>query len=960
MQAERILWATNLSKSHDGRTSQFSNLSIDVPAGAKLALLGRSGVGKSTLLSILAGVTPPDEGSVTLRRGASIAYVSQDLPQVEAENVLEAVMVLASRYTNNEAVRAALRYASVTARVQNELGDDCLQLLADATAHMDETSGAWEMDSYMNAALSRLQVPLDVPLSKLSGGQKRRIAIAAALVAKPDVLLLDEVTNHLSIDAVQFVEEVLADPSVTVLAISHDRWFVDRVCVSGIWELEGKLFRYGAGYDAFLEQKSSSLEREEKLVSDLAKAYRKELEWMKRQPKARGSKSKARIADVLKMQEQLKVRKNRLATAAVKDLRTTTSRLGSDVVHVENVSLKRGDTLILKDFSYRFERGERMGIVGGNGVGKSSFIEMLLGKIAPESGEIHVGETVKFGHFDQEGGDVFQRLSEASRLAMKGGDLTQVRVVDYVRELLAEYGDADATAGGRDRAAELQRDGAHVQTNGAQLERAGANAADDAAGALWVWARQALQLCALAVGRGEAAAAADCAAAAERQLHAAGRGVERPGPQHADDAGGAAGGVRRRAGALLARPLHAGPAGGPPAGVRGRRAGGGGGGQVQRLPGGGAAAAAGRAAGREAGAAAGGRRGGAAAAAAAAREGAAELQGEARARRAGGRDRAAARAPRAAGGRRGRAARRRLRGAGAAQRRAGRRGRRHRAPHRALAGARRARAAPRAPQRAPLWLMFARAVRARVPLVCHRRRARLFDRRRRRAPRARPPRVRRQLRREPPRAAESCRSRPSPARHAPAHQLRVAQRAVFGRALPRRRHRVLLGAHLRAAEVHALARARRAPAAHRRAQRAAVRAVRRHGHRRAVRGAQDVLHRRAPRPRGAVRPVRPRDARPDGLVDVYLLPVQVLRAARHRHHGLEETTAQLSARLPPLRCAAAVLCVHVHQHGAAVDSRGRQFLRSRRHVLLLRHGSHGRQGVVEKVHHAGTDCAVHH
>ncbi|CAN8064340.1 unnamed protein product [Agarophyton chilense] len=441
MQAERILWATNLTKSHDGQTNQFTDLSLDVPTGSKLALLGRSGVGKSTLLSVLAGVTQPDKGSVTLRRGASLAYVSQDLPQLSAENALHAVMMLASRYTNNEAVRAALRYTSITAKSQHSLKGDCLKELADATVKMDQTSGAWEMDSYMNAALSRLQVPLDVPLPQLSGGQKRRIAIAAALVAKPDVLLLDEVTNHLSIDAVQFVEEVLADPLRTVLAISHDRWFVDRVCVSGIWELEGNLFKYGAGYDAFLEEKSKSLQLEQKLVVDLAKAYKKELEWMKRQPKARGSKSKARIGEVLKMQEQLTMRRNRLSTAAVKDLRTTTTRLGTTVVQVENVCLKRGGKTILQDFSYTFERGERMGLVGGNGVGKSSFIDLLLGKIAPESGRIHVGETVSFGHFDQEGEDISRRLAATSKSALEGGDWTQVRVVDYVKELLAEYHD---------------------------------------------------------------------------------------------------------------------------------------------------------------------------------------------------------------------------------------------------------------------------------------------------------------------------------------------------------------------------------------------------------------------------------------------------------------------------------------------------------------------------------------
>lgn len=441
MSADRILWATNLSKSHDGRSVHFKNLSLDLPQGAKLALLGRSGVGKSTLLSVLAGMSAPDEGSVTLRKGATLAYVSQKLPDISAETVLDAVMKLAARCTNSDAVRAALRYASLMTRLQQQQSDSLLlKQLAEATSAMDHTAGAWETESYLNAALTRLEVPLHLPLSSLSGGQKRRVAIAAALVAKPDILLLDEVTNHLSIDAVQFIEQVLSEPATTVLAISHDRFFVDRVCVSGIWELDGELFKYGAGYDAYLESKAQSLQREQKSVADLSKAYKKELEWMRRQPKARGTKSKSRVAEVLKMQQQLSQRKNRLNSAEVKELQTGTSRLGTDVVRVENVTLKRGDKLIVKDLSYTFERGERVGLVGGNGVGKSSFIELLLGHVAPQEGRVHVGETVCFGHFDQEGIDLSSALTEASKLTLKTQNWSQVRVVDYVKELLALHG----------------------------------------------------------------------------------------------------------------------------------------------------------------------------------------------------------------------------------------------------------------------------------------------------------------------------------------------------------------------------------------------------------------------------------------------------------------------------------------------------------------------------------------
>lgn len=448
---DRVLWADNLTKTHDGRIYQLRDVSLSLPAGAKVGILGANGSGKSTLLSILAGLQSPDSGTVALRKGLSLAFVSQELPTNldMTQSALRAVLDLAAQSTNSPDVRAALKYARAAAQVEDAEArrvpaaqmDTLLRQLAEAAAGMDERPAAWEVESYLATAMQRLYLPNTTPLRELSGGQKRRVAIAAALVARPDVLLLDEVTNHLSIEGIQFLEDTLQDPALSVLCISHDRYFVDRVCTTEIWELDDGLNRYPPGYDEFLKEKAARLEVEQKEMLDLAKAFRRELEWMRKQPKARATKAKAREEGFEKLQQELKNRKNKLRqNTRVRNLSSATERLGTDVVQLENVTLKRGGKLVLDGFDYTFERGERIGICGGNGVGKSSFIRALLGHVPLEDGKINVGETVVFGHFDQDGIDLSAPLSAASAdlLAGKGSD--RVRVIDYVSELVSLYG----------------------------------------------------------------------------------------------------------------------------------------------------------------------------------------------------------------------------------------------------------------------------------------------------------------------------------------------------------------------------------------------------------------------------------------------------------------------------------------------------------------------------------------
>lgn len=442
---DALLWAVNVSKSHDGSISQFRDESITLHRGDKIAILGPNGSGKSTLLSVLAGTSTPDSGSVQIRKGIVAALVAQTLPTDLDYDMPapRAILALAARHAATPAIRAAERNviatAAVAAATDDVERDKALSRLSAATVQMDGQPGAWLIDSYLSTMLDRFQIPSSVSLAALSGGQRRRVAIASALIAQPQILFLDEVTNHLSVDAIEYLEDILADPSLTVVTISHDRAFVDKVCTTAIWELDGQLHRYRPGYDNFLDEKASRLASEERLFAGMRKALRKEIEWLRKQPKARGTKNKSRVDDAHKLETAVKqhAARNDGRTSKVRKMTASVTRLGGDVVTMENVTLQRGSALVLKDFSYTFERGERVGIVGENGVGKSSFLRALLGHIPLNHGSIQVGETVVFGHFDQEGIDLSEPLSEGITAALGAESAEDMRIIDYVSELVS-------------------------------------------------------------------------------------------------------------------------------------------------------------------------------------------------------------------------------------------------------------------------------------------------------------------------------------------------------------------------------------------------------------------------------------------------------------------------------------------------------------------------------------------
>lgn len=362
-----------------------------------------------------------------------MAVVSQNLPTAvdPDETVLRAVLRLAGSQTTSATVKAALRYAEAAREVEllgAAVTDEALEALTSAASGMEAQPDAWTVDAYLQNALDKLSLPVDRTVGALSGGQRQRLSLAAAIVSRPDIMLLDEPTNHLSVEGVTWLESACSEPGLTSLVISHDRAFVDGFA-KDIWELDGGLHKYGAGYGNYLDGKAARAEQERKEFANVVRSYKKELAWYRKQPKARGTKSKARVEAFEKLEAKVNVRDE---MTQIKGLATATNRLGGKVLSLHNVTLRRGDRLILDDFSYEFDRGARVGLVGPNGAGKTSMLRAILGQIPLESGKVEVGETVKFGHFDQDGLDL----------------PLQMRVMEYITNVWSLAGGSVSGGGG--------------------------------------------------------------------------------------------------------------------------------------------------------------------------------------------------------------------------------------------------------------------------------------------------------------------------------------------------------------------------------------------------------------------------------------------------------------------------------------------------------------------------------
>ena len=376
----------NLEKSFGDRVL-FSDVTFGVFEGDKIGLIAKNGSGKTTLLRIIAGEEPYDGGCVVFRNDLRVGYLSQ-LPELnKSQTVIEACLSL-----DDEATRAIREYEqAVNSQYTDRMSRAILQM---------DAAGAWDYEDRIRQILSQLKITdINQTVGSLSGGQLKRVALAKVIIGEPELLILDEPTNHLDIEMIEWLEEYLQRSRISILMVTHDRYFLDKVCTKILEIDSGRVFSYSGNYDYYLEKRDERLSAQDAELARVKNLLRTELDWMRRQPQARGSKAKYRIDAFYELDRKSRVRRD---DSNVK-LNVGSAYIGSKIFEAFSVSKRYGDKILLDDFDYVFSRYEKLGIVGDNGVGKSTFIKLLLGLVEPDSGHFDVGETVKFGYYSQDG-----------------------------------------------------------------------------------------------------------------------------------------------------------------------------------------------------------------------------------------------------------------------------------------------------------------------------------------------------------------------------------------------------------------------------------------------------------------------------------------------------------------------------------------------------------------------------
>ncbi len=403
--------AEGLGKSY-GIKPLFNNLSFHIEEGDKIALVARNGYGKSTLLKIIAGKEVPEEGKIWIHKDVTVALFEQEPSFLEELSILDNIF-----HHEHPVINAIKAFEEAS---ETEDGD----MMGDAIVKMDEL-GAWDFDSKVKQILGKLNIHhLQQKAGTLSGGQRKRVALARTLIDigfdhKHVLLIMDEPTNHLDVETVEWLENYLNQEKVTLLLVTHDRYFLDAVCEE-IWELEGSdLFVHKGDYANYIEKKAARIEQFGSSIDKAKNLYRKELEWMRKQPKARTTKSKSRIDafNDVEFKAKQKIEDNQV------QLQVKMSRLGGKVAELKKVYKSFGELTILKGFDYTFSRGERIGIVGKNGAGKSTFLSVLQGLEKADSGKVNIGETVVFGYYSQQGLEVKEDM----------------RVIEYVKDIAENF-----------------------------------------------------------------------------------------------------------------------------------------------------------------------------------------------------------------------------------------------------------------------------------------------------------------------------------------------------------------------------------------------------------------------------------------------------------------------------------------------------------------------------------------
>ncbi|TMM53343.1 ABC-F family ATP-binding cassette domain-containing protein [Maribacter algarum] len=408
-----LLTVENISKSF-GELVLFENLSFGVNKDQKIAFIAKNGTGKTSILRMLSGADAPDTGQVNYRKGIRVSFLEQE-PDLNPDLTIEETIFA----SDNEVLKVIANYEKALANPDDQ---DAYQAAFEAMEHHQ----AWDFETQYQQILFKLKLEdFSVKVGLLSGGQKKRLALANALINKPELLILDEPTNHLDLEMIEWLEQYFAKENMTLFMVTHDRYFLERVC-NEIIELDnGKLYPYKGNYSYYLEKKEARIEQEAVEHHKTKLLFKKELTWMRKQPKARTTKSKSRIDDFNKIKEKASQRRKDHEV----QLEINMERMGSKILELHKISKAYPDKPILDKFEYNFIKGERIGIIGKNGTGKSTFLNIITGTDQPDSGKVVKGDTIKFGYYTQKG------------IAIKEGQ--------KVIEVIKEFGDYIPLAKGR-------------------------------------------------------------------------------------------------------------------------------------------------------------------------------------------------------------------------------------------------------------------------------------------------------------------------------------------------------------------------------------------------------------------------------------------------------------------------------------------------------------------------------